>query len=114
MIETPALPTSSEYHGQHYNNKDDGKNHQQTARLPPRTLLIPTRTSQLYICVLRIHCHILYVPAYRIELPSLLMHNMRHIPEQLVQLSDALLNIPDLRFPLHDQRVLEIYFVLRR
>jgi len=50
-----------------------------------------------------IRSHILYIPTYRIQLASLLMHNMRHISKQLIQLSNALLNISYLGFSLYDQ-----------
>ena len=63
--------------------------------------------------MLRIRRHILHVATNRVELAPLLVHNVRHVPEELVQLADALLNVPNLRFPLHDQRLLEIDFVLR-
>ena len=63
--------------------------------------------------MLRIRRHILHIPTNRVQLGPLLVHNVRHVPEQLIQLPDALLDIPNLRLPLHDQRVLEIDFVLR-
>lgn len=47
-----------------------------------------------------------------IEHAALLMHHMRHVPKQLVQLADRLLDVPDLRLALDDQRFLEIDFVL--
>ena len=64
--------------------------------------------------MLRIRSHILYIPTNRIELPPLLMHNVRHVPKQFIQLANTLLDIPNLRLPLHNQRVLEIDFILRR
>jgi hypothetical protein len=39
---------------------------------------------------------------------------MRHISEQLVQFTHALLDIPDLCLSLDNQRVLEVDFILRR
>ena len=63
--------------------------------------------------MLRIARHILNVPADRVQLSALLVHNMGHIAEQLVQLPNALLDITYFRFPLNDQRLLEIHFVLR-
>jgi hypothetical protein len=36
-----------------------------------------------------------------------------YISEQFIQLGDTLLDIPNLRLPLNDQRILEIDFVLR-
>lgn len=64
--------------------------------------------------MLRIRSHILYIPTDGIQLPSLFMHDMCHISEQLVQLSDTLFNIPYFRFSFDDQRFLEVDFVLRR
>jgi hypothetical protein len=37
---------------------------------------------------------------------------MGHVPKELIKLTNTLLDIPDLRFPLNDQRVLEVNFVL--
>lgn len=37
---------------------------------------------------------------------------MRHIPKQLIQLANALLDIPDLSFAFDNQRVLKVDFVL--
>ena len=62
--------------------------------------------------MLRVRSHILHIPAYRIQLSSLLMHNMRHISEQFIQLSNALLDVSDFRLSLDNQRFLEIDFVL--
>ena len=53
--------------------------------------------------MLRVRSHILYIPTDRIKLPALLMHNVRHVSEQLIQLPNALLNISYFRFPLYDQ-----------
>jgi hypothetical protein len=49
-----------------------------------------------------------------VELRSLLMHHMRHIAEQLVQLAHALLDIPDLGLALDDHVLLEVDFFLVR
>jgi len=95
-------------------NKHNRKDDQQTASLPPRILLISAGAPQLYIRMLRIRSHILHVPTYRIELSSLFVHDMRHISKQLIELSNALLDIPYLRFPLHNQGLLEVNFILRR
>ena len=60
----------------------------------------------------RIHGHILYVAINRIKLRALFMHNMRNVPEELVQLPNASLNVADLGLPLYNQRLLEIYLIL--
>ena len=38
------------------------------------------------------------------------MHHMRNITEQLVELTNRLLDIPDFRFALDNECLLEIYF----
>ena len=60
----------------------------------------------------RIHGHILHVAINRIKLRALLMHNMRNVPEELVQLPNTRLDISDLGLPLDNQRFLEIHLVL--
>ena len=62
--------------------------------------------------MLRIIPHILYIRIYRVQLVPLLPHYMRNIPEKLVQLPHALLDLTDFSFPLHDQGFLEVDFVL--
>ena len=49
---------------------------------------------------------------YRVQLSSLFVHDMRHIPEQFVQLANRLFNISYLRLAFDDQGILKIYFVL--
>jgi hypothetical protein len=49
-----------------------------------------------------------------IKLVALLAHNVRHVPEELVELADALLNVPDLVLALNDERLLEVDLVLVR
>lgn len=60
----------------------------------------------------RIHGHILHVAVDRIKLRALLMHNVRNVPEELVQLPNTRFDIPDLGLPLYNQRLLEIHLVL--
>lgn len=60
----------------------------------------------------RIHGHILHVAVDRIKLRALLMHNVRNVPEELVQLPNTRFDIPDLGLPLYDERLLEIHLVL--
>jgi TRAP-type mannitol/chloroaromatic compound transport system permease large subunit len=49
-----------------------------------------------------------------IELSTLLMHHVRHIAEQLVQLTDRLLDVADLGLALDDELFLEVDVVLVR
>jgi hypothetical protein len=51
---------------------------------------------------------------HQIQRLSLLVHHMRHVAEQLIELRDRLFNVPDLRFTLDDQRFLEVDLILRR
>ena len=60
----------------------------------------------------RIHGYILYIAVNGIKLRALLVHNVRNVPKQLVQFAYTRLDIPDLGFPLHNQRFLEIHLVL--
>jgi hypothetical protein len=47
-----------------------------------------------------------------VQLRALLMHHVRDISEQLVQLSHALLDVADLGFALDDEGFLEVDLVL--
>lgn len=75
--------------------------------------MIPIGAPQLHIGLPCIPRHVLHVPTDRIQLRALLVHNMRHVAEQLVQLADTGLDIPDLSLSLDDQRFLKIDLVLR-
>lgn len=50
----------------------------------------------------RIHGYILYIAVNRIQLRALLMHDMRNVPKQLVQLPYTRLDVPDLGLSLHN------------
>lgn len=62
--------------------------------------------------MLRVRSDVLHIAADGVQLSALFMHDMRYVPEQLIQLPDTLFNIPDLRFSLYDKRFLEVDFVL--
>lgn len=49
-----------------------------------------------------------------IELSTLLMHHVRHIAEQFVQLTDRLLDVADLGLALDDELFLKVDVVLVR
>jgi len=49
-----------------------------------------------------------------VELRSLLVDHMRDVAEQLVQLTNALLDVPDLRLTLDDEVLLEVHLFLVR
>lgn len=87
---------SSQYSRNDNNDKHHRQYQQQTARLIPARLLIPARAPQLHIGLFRIPPHILHIRIDRIQLIALLPHNMRHVPEQLIQFPNALLDIPNL------------------
>lgn len=108
-----ALLALAQEYSQQDNRQDHRQNEQQHASRAPRILLIPRRTPQLHIGTPRIRPRIIYIRRNRIELVALLAHDMCHVAEELVQLAHALLDIADLRLPLHDQRVLEVHLVLR-
>ena len=60
----------------------------------------------------RILRHILHIPCYRINPYPLFVHNMRDVPEKLVQFPNGLLDIPYFAFSLHDQRFLKVDLIL--
>lgn len=97
------LRTSSQNRGQDDDEKHNSQYQQQTARFVPRGFLIPTRTSQLNICLSRIAPHVLHIRIDRVQLIPLLSDNVRHIPEQFVQLADALLDVSNLGLSLYDE-----------
>lgn len=103
---------------QHNRKDNNGKDHrqyeQQTTSLIPRIPLMSRRRPELSIRPPRIRINPLHILRNDIQLLSLLMHHVRHVPEQLVQLAHRLLDVPDLRLALDDQRLLEVDFVLRR
>lgn len=49
-----------------------------------------------------------------IHLATLLVDDMSHIPEQFIQFTNALLDVPDLGLPLNDQSLLEVDLLLVR
>lgn len=48
-----------------------------------------------------------------VQLPPLLVHDVSHIAEKFIEFPDRLFDIPNFRFPLDNQRLLEVDFVLR-
>ena len=106
-------PLSWQYNGQYDDGEYNGEYNQQTASLSSRALLIPIRTPQFQIRMPRIRSHVLHIACDRIQLSTLLMYNMRYISEQLIQLSNTLLNIPYLRLSFYYKGVLEVDFILR-
>jgi len=107
------LPILTHEHSQQDNRQNYRQNQQQHASLAPRILLIPRCTPQLHIRTPRIAPRVVHIRRNRIELLALLAHDMRDIPEQFVQLADALLDVTDLGLALDDQGVLEVDLVLR-
>lgn len=103
---------SSQYSSKYNNNEYHRQYQQQTTRFIPRRFLVPTRAPQLHIRLPRIPPHILHIGIDGIQLIPLLSNNMRHVSEQLVQLADTLLDVPDLGFPFYDEGFLEIDFIL--
>jgi hypothetical protein len=91
-----------------------GQDEQQDASLTPRTLLVVTRLLEVDMGTpRRVVCN-LHVLFDDIELRSLLMHHMRNIAEQLVELAHALLDIPDLGLALDDHVLLKVDLFLVR
>lgn len=103
----------SQENRQQYNSQDHGQDEQQKTCSTPRILLVPTRRSKLDIRTSSIISDRLHIVRDQIQLLSLLVHDMGDIPEKLIELTDTLLDISDLRFPFDDQRILEIDVILR-
>ena len=104
---------SIDHDGQNNDQQHHRQYDQQAKRLAPRILLIPIRTPQLEIRAPRVRRRVAHIHLDRVQHGALLVHNVRHVPEQLVQLPDALLDVPNLAFSLDDERFLEVDFVLR-
>ena len=99
-----ALSRLSSKHGRDDNDcQNNGQHQQQTASLSPCGFLVFACTSQLYIRLLRIASHIDHVPMDRVKLRALLVNDMRHVSEELVEFPHRLFNVPDLGFALHNQ-----------
>lgn len=96
----------------HNNSKDNSKNYKETAGSVARILLISAGTAQLDIGASSVLGDILDIFADDIQLPSLFRNDVRNISEELVQLSDALFNVPDLCLTLDDQGLLEVHLTL--
>ena len=112
IAQTTTMTGLTDGNGQNDNDQDHGQNQQQTTRLPPRTLLMPLRRPQFRTRSVRVIPRVLHIHTDDIQLFPLLVHHVADIAEELVQLADALLDIPDLGFPLDDELFLEVDFVL--
>lgn len=105
--------TLPQHSRQNHNRKHNRQNQQQTTSLIPRIPLMPTRDRQLPTRTLRIVPHALHILTDNIQLLPLLVHHVRHIPEQLVEFADGLLDVADFGFALDDEGFLEVDFGLR-
>lgn len=99
---------------EHNDQKDHGKNYKEAASLVARILLVSTGATQFDIRPASVVRDILDIVADNVELAPLLMNNVGDIAKQFVEFADALLNVPDFRLPLDDERFLEIHLVLVR
>jgi hypothetical protein len=76
----------------HSRNNDHRQHHrqdqQQAARLSSRALLVPTRSSQLLVCISCVVSCLSDVVADNVQTLTLLVDHVRHISEQLVQFTD--------------------------
>jgi hypothetical protein len=75
---------------------------------------MPRRRRQLDVRASCVVPDVLDVVGDQIQRLPLLMDHVRHIAEQLVELRHGLLDVPDLRLALDDERLLEVDLVLRR
>jgi hypothetical protein len=104
------MRVSSKNNCQYDHSQHKGQDNQQAARLPSRTPLMPASCPKLLIRILRVIPRLRHVFRDDVQTLALLMHHMRHIPEQLVQLSHRLLDVAYLRFSLDDQGLVEVDF----
>jgi hypothetical protein len=95
-------------------HQNNGEDKQQNTRLTPCAFLVVTRLLQVCVCTYRRIVRRLDILLNDIKLRSLLMHHMRDITEQLIELADRLLDVADLRFALDDHGLLKVDLVLVR
>lgn len=106
------LEGSSQDGSQNDNHQYHRQYQQQTTRFAPCILLIPASGPQFHIRLTCVRIDIRDVHIDVIQHRPLFVYNMCHIPKQLIELSDTLFDISYLRLSLHNQRFLEINFVL--
>ncbi|KAK5634211.1 hypothetical protein RRF57_009925 [Xylaria bambusicola] len=94
-------------------SQDDGQNEKQAASFAPGVLLKPRGAPQLVIGTTGIVPHVDGVGLYRLELLALLSHDLRNLLEEDIQVTDALLNMPNLVLAFSDEGILEVDLVLR-
>ena len=104
---------SAQDDGQNDNRQDHSQDDQQATGLIPGRLLMPRCGPKFRVRTPGVIPHALDILADYVQLLALLVHHVRHVPEELVQLSHALLNVSDLALALNDQALLEVDLVLR-
>lgn len=94
--------------------QNDCKNQHEAATLVAGRFLVPRRLSELDLGAAGIVAHVFYVVRDRCELLTLFRHNLRHLSEQDVEITDTCFDIPNLLLTLDDERFLEVHLVLGR
>ena len=95
------------------NDQHKGQDQQQDTSLAPRALLVITRLLEVDVRTARGIVRHLDVLLDDVELGALLVHHVRDVAEELVELADGLFDVADLRFAFDDELLLEIHLVLR-
>lgn len=105
-------PSLSKNDSKNDDSQNDSKNHKQAACPVACILLVPTGATQLGVRASCILGYVLDVLADDVKLATLLMNDMCDVTEQLVQFTNALLDVADLCFPFDDKTFLEIHLML--
>ncbi len=108
-----GAPRSTKNNGQNDNRENDGEDEEQAAALVACCLLIPSGLPGLDVGLAGVVLHVLDVVGDGADTHVLLVDDLRHLPEQHVQVADALLDVANLLFPLDDKALLEVDLVLR-
>jgi hypothetical protein len=95
------------------NGQNDSEDQQQAAALVASCLLVPRGLSVFNVSLARIFSDIFHSVSDRAQLLPLLVHNLRYLSEEDVQVTDTLLNIADLFLTLNNESFLEVDLVLR-
>lgn len=97
------------------NNREyNGENDEQAATLVTGCLLISCCLSVFDVRLPGIGMYVLDIVGNRRQLLALLVHNLRNLTEQHVEIPYALLNVSDLLLAFDDQGFLEVDLVLGR
>ncbi|KAJ6260368.1 hypothetical protein Dda_4594 [Drechslerella dactyloides] len=107
-----SMDRSGEDRQQHY-QEHHGQDQQQTARPVPRRLLAPRGGRQLAAGIASVHACVVGVRQDAVDHMPLLVDHGAEVPEDLIQLHDAVFDVADLLLALLDHGLLKVDFGLR-